>query len=106
MFASAFRSDYLPDTASITLLCDPKRLTYRALGFHRGLWTLFHPRVWLNGLRTLLKGYTQGATQADPLQDGGVLVLAADARVLYAYASTMPGDHPDPELVLAALSSL
>ena len=41
-----------------------------------------------------------GKTQGKPDQQGGVLVVGADGRVRYGYASEVAGDHPPVEKVL------
>ena len=82
---------------------DPKRESYRHLGFVRtGLRALLDPRTLANALRAFKMGFRQGPVQGDPHQQGGVLVVAAGGKAVYGYASEIPGDMPPTAEVLAA----
>ena len=60
---------------------DPRRRTYRHLGFKRGPGsTLLSLATMKHALRAWRKGFRQGATQGDPWQQGGVLVAGGDSR--------------------------
>lgn len=89
-FARAFRQELdFPGP----VLSDPALGAYRAAGFSRRVWGLAAPRVLLHGLRAFRGGSRQRATQGDPLQLGGVLVIRPDGRVSYRYVSREAGDH-------------
>ncbi len=89
-----------------TLLTDPSRRTYEAVGFVRG-WqhTLGSLATYAHSVRALREGFRQGATEGDPWQLGGALVIrpGPDGGVLaYAFEGQVAGHHPDPELLVAA----
>lgn len=83
---------------------DPERRVYEALGARRGsAWFIFDPRIWLNTLRALRRGAIQGRRQGDPGQLGGVWVARAGGDVVFEHRSSIAGDHPANEDILAAL---
>ncbi len=89
-----------------TLLTDPSRRTYEAIGFVRG-WqhTLGSVATYTHSWRAMRDGFRQGATQGDPWQLGGALVIrpSADGGVLaYAFEGQVAGHHPEPALLVAA----
>ena len=79
---------------------DPKRITYTHLGFKHSLSSVLSPSVLLNGLRAFRAGFRQGATQGDPWQQGGVLVVRRGGALEYGFASAVAGDHPPIDLVM------
>lgn len=83
---------------------DPTRVSYVAAGLLRGWGTTLSLRVVLNAWRALRAGHTQGPTQGNLLQEGGVFVLRPDGELLYAQVSAVAGDHADPAEILAAVS--
>lgn len=86
-----------------TIWVDPKRSTYRHLGFKRGPGsTLFSLATSRHALRALSKGFFQGKTQGDPWQQGGVLVVGKGGQAVYCYASEEAGDMAPMKDVLAA----
>ena len=88
---------------TVPVWVDPKRESYRYLGFVRTGWrALFDPRTLANALRAFRKGFRQSSVQGDPHQQGGVLVVAAGGKAVYGYASEVPGDMPPTDEVLAA----
>lgn len=80
---------------------DPKRESYRLLGFKRGWRSFFNVSLWVYGAKALSAGFRQGKTKGDPVQQGGVLVVKRGGALVYAYASATAGDHPPIETVLA-----
>lgn len=84
-----------------TVWVDPKRETYRQLGLVNSWKVLLDPRTLVNALRAWRKGFRQGATQGDPNQQGGILVVKAGGKAVYGYASEVPGDMPPTDAVLA-----
>jgi len=84
-------------------LVDPRKQTYRLLGFRRGFRFTFGAPSVLRGAQTTARGFVQGATQGDAFQQGGTLVLAAGGRPVLFQRSRFAGDHPEIERVLAAL---
>jgi hypothetical protein len=120
-FARAFREDLALDTP---LYVDPTCASYRALGMKRGVartlgawrtWarmsraiqeTIAQRRVgvvlrwWKRSIPALLPG-----AHGDAWQLGGVLVVLPRGFVAYRYMSTIAGDHPPVNDVLAALAA-
>jgi dehydrogenase/reductase SDR family protein 12 len=99
-FAAAFREDFGLDGP---LLVDPELRAYRAAGLRRGRVALLSPRLPLNALRALRKGYRQQGVQGDPWQLGGVLVVRPGGELTFRHTSREAGDHPAVEEVLHAL---
>ena len=94
-FAEAFDVPFL-------LLCDPELTAYRVAGMKRGVSTLLGRRATKAAARALAAGFRQGRTQGDPLQQGGVLVLAAGGEPRFVQISEKAGEHAEEEEVLAA----
>ncbi len=80
---------------------DPRRLSYRFLGFTRQRAMLLDPRVWLHGLRAAKAGFSQRKTAGDPWQQGGVVVVKRGGEAVWSYASATAGDHPPLDVVMA-----
>jgi peroxiredoxin len=101
-FARAFREELGLD---VPLYTDPTRRTYALAGFKRGVLATFSPRGVTHAARALRKGFRQTATRGDALQQGGLLVVDRDGRILYAHRDSEAGDLASNEEVLAALRS-
>lgn len=85
---------------------DPKRQTYAHLGFKRGVLSVLDGALLKYARRALKAGFTQGRTQGDPVQQGGVLVVKRGGEVVYGYASATAGDHPPlDEVITKALEA-
>jgi hypothetical protein len=91
----------------LTLLVDPERKTYKAAGAKVATFNeLLGPKVVAKGLkRSLSDGVHQGRTVGHPAQLGGVLVVARDGSVVWAYMSDDAGDVPPNEPVIEAAKS-
>ena len=99
--ARAFRDEQrLP----VPLFTDPARDSYCALEMRRGVATVLHPRVILNSFAAMLQGFRQTKPAGDPLQQGGVVVMAPNDIERYRYVSKRAGDHPSPSAILRALT--
>jgi hypothetical protein len=99
-FAMDFQRAHAPDCLVLT---DPSGASYAALGAVRGVLSTFSPRVLGSYRRALAAGFRLTETRGDALQQGGVLVVLPPNRVVYRHLSRVPGDHPAPEAVVAAL---
>lgn len=89
----------------VPLYTDPELHAYRALSFKHGLGrTLGTVRTFGHAFRALSKGYRQGATQGEPFQQGGVVVVTPQGDVPYLFASEEAGDHPDADAILEAVT--
>jgi hypothetical protein len=99
--ARAFQDDH---GLEFTLLVDPKRRTYKAVGAKVGsVSELVGPRVALRGLRTVARErVVQGRTIGHPAQLGGVLVVAPGGEVVWSHLADNAGDNPPNEIVLEA----
>lgn len=85
------------------LVVDPSRKTYRTAGFNRSGGRFLIPRILTNGARATGRGFRQGRTRGDPVQLGGVLVIAPPGEVKMHFVSETAGDHPTTEDILRAL---
>jgi peroxiredoxin len=88
----------------VPLYTNPGREVYGALGARRpSSLALLDPRLWLNGLRALLRGYLPRRTRGDASQLGGVFLVLPDGSMPYAYRSARGGDHPLNTEILGAV---
>ena len=85
------------------LYVDPSLALYAAAGMKRGVMSTFNLRSAARSVGTLRRGFRQGKMQGDPWQQGGVLVVARDGRVIWSHASGGPGDNAQADAILAAL---
>jgi peroxiredoxin len=85
------------------LYTDPSRESYQRAELRHGLASSLTPRVALHAIKAFGQGFRQTSTQGDPLQQGGVFVIAQGGHVLFEHASREAGDHPDNRDVLRAL---
>ncbi len=99
--AAVFRENLALD---VPILVDPDLVSYRTAGLRRDLLAALSPKRVRNAWRAFKDGYRPRRLQGDPLQQGGVFVIGAGGEdVLFAHASEVPGDHPDPLAVLGAV---
>jgi hypothetical protein len=90
----------------VPLYTNPGREVYAALGTRRpSLVALLDPRLWWNGLRTILHGHLPGRARGDVAQLGGVFLVRPDGSVPYAYRSERGGDHPANATLLEAIAA-
>lgn len=83
---------------------DPSLAVYQAAQLKRGLRTVLSVTAAARSVGTLARGFRQGRTQGDNLQQGGVLVIARDGRVLWQHISASPGDNAAPADIVAAVT--
>lgn len=98
--ARAFRDEH---HLTCPLFTDPERQAYVALKMRHGRRTLLSPRVPVHAITAMWQGFRQTFVAGDPMQQGGVLVIARDGVELYRYISREAGDHPPVSRILAAL---
>lgn len=100
-----YRSHFeIPDR--ITLVADPERRTYEALGIGRGpWWRVYRPGVLVGYARRLLSGqrYEGLGSDGDTLQLGGDLVVGPDGKVRYLFEPADPDARPPVDDLVAAL---
>jgi hypothetical protein len=101
MFIEGFR-----ETTGFTgpIYTDPSLEVYNAAQLKRGLGTMLKFGAAAATVGSLRRGFRQGKTQGDATQQGGVLVIATDGRILYHHISAYPGDNASPDTVRNALS--
>jgi len=85
------------------VLSDVARRTFQAAGMRRSLWATLHWRLLKNLWRALRAGYRQTQVLGDAWQQGGVLVFAADGRLLHGQADRAGGDELDLAAVRQAV---
>ena len=83
---------------------DPSLAVYRAAELRRGLRTIVSLGAVTATVGALRRGFRQGLTRGDNLQQGGVLVIARDGRVLWHHISEFPGDNASPDDIVKALA--
>lgn len=101
MYIEGFR-----ETTGFTgpIYTDPSLEVYNAAQLKRGLGTMLKVGAAAATIGSLRRGFRQGKTQGDATQQGGVLVIAPDGRILYHHISAYPGDNASPDTVRNALS--
>jgi len=101
--AKAFQERYAHD---LPVFVDQTRESYEAAGFKRSAWSTFGPKVFLAGLRALVKGYLPASVQGDVLQQGGALVVVPpDGMAIFHYANQHSGDHPPLREIVTAIEA-
>jgi len=101
MFIEGFR-----ETTGFTgpIYTDPSLEVYKAAQLKRGMGTMLKLGAAAATFGSLRRGFRQGKMQGDATQQGGVLVIAPDGRILYHHISAYPGDNASPDTVRNALS--
>ena len=100
--ARAFRD---AEKLTMPLLTDPSRQAYCAVGMRRGLRSVLTPSVLARAFTAWRGGFRQSRPAGDPLQQGGVLVIAPGGVERFRYISRQAGDHPPPARILKALDA-
>lgn len=88
------------------LYTDPSLAVYRALELRSGLSTILTLGAVTRTIGSLRRGFRQGRTQGSALQQGGVLVVAPDDRILWRHISSGPGDNASAAEIIAAVDSV
>lgn len=84
---------------------DPTLAVYKAAQLKRGIGTVLSLRAAVKTVGSLKRGFRQVGTQGDATQQGGVLVVASDGRILYHHVSEYPGDNASPDEIRSHLSA-
>ena len=82
---------------------DPTLAVYKAAQLKRGVFTVLKLRAAAATVGALRRGFRQVGTQGDATQQGGVMVVAPDGRILYHHISQYPGDNASPEEIRSHL---
>lgn len=89
------------------IVCDPERQLYQAFELKRTrLRRLASPSLLVKGVRALSQGHAMGMPAGDVYQLPGVFIIDQDGRIRYAHYARDPADHPSPEDILSAVSSI
>lgn len=103
-FIAGFR-----DTTGLTtpVYTDPTLAVYRAAELRRGISTMLDVRAAATTARAFARGHrTVLRPQGDQTQQGGVLVIDRDSRVVWQHVSRYPGDNAEPSAIVSALARL
>ena len=84
---------------------DPSLAVYKAAQLRRGALTLLKLGAAKATIGSLRRGFRQGKTEGDATQQGGVLVVAPDGRILYHHISEYPGDNASPDEIRSHLAA-
>ena len=87
------------------LYTDPSLAVYKAAELKRGLGTILKLGAAAATVGSLRRGFRQGKVMGDGTQQGGVLVVAPDGRILYHHISRYPGDNASPDEIRSHLSA-
>ena len=87
-----------------TLYTDPSRRTHNALQLRRTIRSNLNLKTVRKGVGAYRAGFRQTAVGGDAWQQGGVVIIDTDARVLFRYPSHHAGDHPPVNAIIAALN--
>jgi hypothetical protein len=82
---------------------DPTLAVYKAAELKRGAMTILKLRAAAATVGALRRGFRQSSIQGDSTQQGGVLVVAPDGRILYHHISEYPGDNASPDEIRSHL---
>lgn len=100
--ARDFRDQF---SVRVPLYTDPNRGTFAAAGLRNGIVTIASLRSVAKASAAFRSGFRQGATQGDPWQQGGAVVVRPDGVVPLAHVNEFAGDHVEPADLLRAIQS-
>ncbi len=82
---------------------DPTGKVQALAGLREGLSASIHPAMVSATFRALREGFTQGSTQGNPLQQGGVLAVEASGEVVWRHVNAHPADHASLDALMETL---
>jgi hypothetical protein len=82
---------------------DPTLAVHKAAQLRRGVGTIFKLGGISASVGALRRGFRQGKVMGDSTQQGGVLVIAPDGRIVYHHISEHPGDNASPDEIRSHL---
>lgn len=100
MFIAGFRETTGYDGLLYT---DPSLEAFRSAELRHGLRTVLTIGAVVRTVGALRRGFRQGRTQGSALQQGGVLVISREGRVVWHQISDGPGDNASATQIVAAL---
>jgi len=103
----AFSQRQALEGRAITLVTDPSRRAYDAVGLVHSFAAAYGPRSLLDELRIMAKGYFPRRRQGDGAQLGGAILIDDKGRVAYFKRSEHMGDLADSgDIIQSALALL
>ena len=90
----------------VTFFTDPDKEAYEALSLVHGVGGVSGLGMLASGVRAWKKGYRQGRTKGDPLQQGGVFLIQKGGGAVFEQRSKTAGDHAEIDAVLESLKVL
>ncbi len=100
MFIEGFRETTGYDGQVLT---DPSLEVYKAAQLERGFWKTVNFGGAIASVGAMRRGFRQGKVQGDATQQGGVVVVVPDGKVVYHHVSKHPGDNAKPDDIVRAL---
>lgn len=85
---------------------EPTQALHRALGLVNSVASTLSPGAVFNALRAVSRGNFQTSVEGDPLQQGGLLLVNAQGRVVLLHRERQLGDYMKVENVLQRVRSL
>jgi hypothetical protein len=87
-------------------LADPEKIAYRAFGLRQGtLGQVAGPRMWLGGLRAVVRGGI-GTPQGDPWQMPGTFVVDRVGIIRFAHYGATSVDRPNNDELVRVLEGI
>jgi hypothetical protein len=96
-FARGFKEHMQLD---VPVFSDEKRATFAAASLRRGMGHMLNP-AQLRRVPEAMRYFTL-RLEGDATQQGGALLVCPDGTVPFKFANRWPGDHADPNTVVAA----
>jgi len=86
------------------MIADPERELFQVFGLKQGsTGSLLSGRMFLRGVKAMAKGHGIGVPRGDVRQLPGVVIIDADANIVFSHHADDPSDHPQPDVLLNAL---
>jgi hypothetical protein len=100
-----YRNEFgIPDR--MTLLADPDRAAYDAMGIGRGsVWAVWGPKIWWSYAKLMAQGRKFHRPTADSLQLGGDFVVGPDQHLAYVFHPPDPDARPPVDDLVDSLST-
>ncbi len=86
-----------------SLFTDPSLEVFRAAELRSGLRSVLTLSTLTRSVGAFRRGFRQGRTQGSALQQGGVVVISRDGRIVWRHISSGPGDNATVAQIVAAL---
>jgi hypothetical protein len=77
----------------IAAFTDPTLAAYRAAELVRSRWSTYGPRALVQLARAIMRGFSNGRPQGDPIQQGGTLYIARGGELCFYDRAEATGDH-------------